>query len=191
MSNFIAKDIYKMTNENNDLIISFVINKDNRYSAEFGFKELKELEKGSKIKITAVKYKSKRSLEQNRMLWALIEKIALMQTGYSRKEDVEECYCNLIEEANIVNTYDWIPALESSKKNLEAIYRVVKNYGERIIINPKTKKETECVLFKCYKGSSHFNTKEMTELIDLALDTLADLGVSDNEIMLIKEEYRC
>lgn len=191
MSKIIATDIYKMINENNQVVMCFVVSHDNRFSAECAYKELKALPEHSKIQLSITQYKSKRSLEQNRMLWALIEKIAIQQSGYARKEDVEDCYCELIERANIADTYEYIPSLPSNKTSLENIYRVVKDYGERVIVDPKTNRQTNCILFKCFKGSSTFNTKQMSELIDLALDTLAELGVTDSEILAIREEYRC
>ncbi|MBR2870642.1 MAG: recombination protein NinB [Clostridia bacterium] len=190
MSKIIATSLYKMTNENNQIVMCFVIANDNRYSAESAFKELKSLPEKSKIQITASQYKSKRSLEQNRMLWALVEKITIAQSGYSRKEDLESCYCALIEEANIEGTIKYEPALPSSRGMLENEYRVVKEVGKRIILDPETKKQTPCCIYKCYRGSSTFNTKQMTELIDLALDTLSMLGVADSEILAIREEYR-
>lgn len=191
MSKIIATNVAKMINENNQIVLCFSVSKDNRFSAEAAFRELKTLPENSKYQLSITQYKSKRSLEQNRMLWALIEKITLEQSGYARKEDVEDCYCNLLEEANIKDTYEYLPALESSKASLESLYRVVKNLGRRIIVDPETNKQTECSIYKCFKGSSTFNTKQMSELIELALDTLADLGVADSEILAIREEYKC
>jgi diaminopimelate decarboxylase len=53
-----------------------------------------------------------------------------------------------------------------------------------------TDKGVELVAFKCYIGSSQFDTKEMTELIDTALDYAHEVGVVDSEILSIREEYK-
>ncbi len=44
-------------------------------------------------------------------------------------------------------------------------------------------------IYQCFMGSSKFNTKEMTELIEGVLDKLAELGVYDSEIELARREF--
>jgi len=187
MSKFIADRVYKMQDENNNVIISFVVSGSNKYSANMTFDELKKLG-DVKLSVESKKYKSQRSLEQNKMLWALCEKIAIATSGFSYKSEVEECYVNLLEEANIEGRFR--VALPEDKKQLEEEYRVVKSVGKRMVLNPKTNKKTECEMFLCYKGSSTFDTKQMTELIELALNRCAELGIYDSEIEQIRETTR-
>ena len=44
-------------------------------------------------------------------------------------------------------------------------------------------------MYQYFIGSSKFNTKEMTELIESVLDKLAELGVYDSEIEVARSEY--
>lgn len=183
MSKFIANKVYKMQDESGNIIVSFVVSGIDKYAANVCVEELKKF---NKIDIKASEHKSERSLAQNKMLWALCEKIAIATTGVKWKAEVEDCYCELIEGANIKSeVYIGLP---DAKKTLEEQYRVVKESGTRIIVDPRTNKETEGVVYICYKGSSTFNTKQMTELIDLALHRCSELEIYDSEIESIKNE---
>lgn len=174
-----------MKDDAGNIIVSFVVSGTDKWSASVCVDELKNF---NKIDIKASEHKSERSLAQNNMLWALCEKIAIATCGVRWKTEVEDCYCDLIEEANIKS--EVYVGLPESKKLLEEQYRVVKECGKRIIIDPRTNKETEGVVFICYKGSSTFNTKQMTELIELALHRCSELGIYDSEIQSIMEDLR-
>lgn len=185
MSKFIANKVYKMQDESGNVIVSFVVSGSDKWAANASIEELKKF---NKIDIKASEHKSERSLAQNNMLWALIEKIAIATCGVKWKTEVEDCYCDLIEEANVKS--EFYVGLPDAKKSLQEQYRVVRECGKRIIIDPRTNKETEGVVFICYKGSSTFNTKQMTDLIDLALHRCSELGIYDSEIQTIMEDSR-
>ena len=185
MSKFVANKVYKMQDEAGNLIVSFVVSGTDKWAANASVDELKKF---NKIDIKAGEYKSERSLAQNNMLWALCEKIAIATCGVKWKSEVEACYCELIEEANIKS--EVFVGLPESKKFLEEQYRVVKESGTRIIVDPRTNKETKGVIYICYKGSSSFNTKQMTDLIELALFRCSELGIYDSEIQSIMEDSR-
>ena len=125
-----------------------------------------------------------RSLKQNAMLWALIEKIAQEQSGYKRKVDVNDVYCEVLEQANCV--YEWVLAPQNN--NLAKAYRGVLDFGTRDIITKDGETQT-LHIYKCYIGSSKFNTKEMTDLIECALDICAELGINDSEVETTRATY--
>ena len=185
MSKFVANRVYKMQDEAGNIIVSFIVSGNDRWAANMAVEELRKL---NKIDIKASEHKSERSLAQNKMLWALCEKIAIATSGVKWKDEVEECYCNLIESANIKS--EFYVALPEAKQELEEQYRVVKEIGKRKIVDPRTNKETDGSLFVCYRGSSSFNTKQMTGLIDLALHRCSELGIHDSEIQAIMEDNR-
>lgn len=110
-------------------------------------------------------YKSNRSLEQNSLLWGIIQQIS-DETG----NDPMDVYVDALENANV--KYEWIGALAETENSLKAIYRAVKNYGTFL-----TDKNVELVRYKCYLGSSKFNSKEMTALIDYLLCVASELGI--------------
>ena len=176
-----------MQDEENNTIISFVVSGANKYAANMSVEELKQIT-NAKISIDAKRYKSKRTLEQNRLLWALLGKMALARSGTSNKVESEDCYCEVLEKANIES--DFFLCLEQARKTLEEKYRVVKEKGERQVIDEKTGEIKTLKMYQVWTGSSSFDTKQMTELIELTLDALAELGVYDSEVEQAWEEYK-
>lgn len=180
MSKFIAEKCYRMINENNDLVVCYVVHGDNKRSALLALEETQNSEK--KLEVDVKPHKSQRSLEQNRLLWALLGKMAFAMSGNKRKVTTEECYCIMLEEANVA--YDYLLALPEAEPMLKKTFRVVRKIGEREV-NGKTLN-----MYQYFIGSSKFNTQEMTELIEATLDKLAELDIVDSEIELARKEYR-
>jgi hypothetical protein len=178
MSKFIAEKAYRMINENNDLVVCYVVHGENKRAALLALEENAE----KKLQVEDKPHKSQRSLEQNRLLWALLGKMAVAQSGNKRQVSTEECYCEMLEEANV--SYDYLLALPEAEPMLRKSFRVIRKMGEREV-NGKTLN-----LYQYFIGSSKFNTQEMTELIETTLDKLAELGIIDSEIELAREEYR-
>ena len=108
--------------------------------------------------------KSKRSLEQNKMLWQLIHSIARKQ-----HQDDMEVYCALLERADALS--DYIITAYDMEDELRKCFRGVR-FIRKQEVNGK-----ECNIYKVYIGSSKMNTKEMTELLDIALQLCAELGI--------------
>ena len=73
MSKLVAERTYRMTDENDNLVISYVVSKQDKSTALLAFEETKKVER---LEVEVKQYKSKRSLEQNRMLWALLGRMA-------------------------------------------------------------------------------------------------------------------
>ena len=87
----------------------------------------------------------------------------------------------MLEEANV--SCDFMLALPEAELMLKKSFRVIRKVGEREV-NGKTLN-----MYQYFVGSSKFNTKEMTELIESVLDKLAELGVYDSEIEIARSEY--
>ena len=178
MSKFIAGNSNKMFNENNDLIVCYVVSGADKRAALLAMEETK----GKKVEVSVREHKSKRSLEQNKLLWVLLGKMAEAMSGNKRKVSTDECYCMMLEETNVA--YDYMLCLPEAETRLKQAYRVVRQLGEREV-SGKTLN-----MYQCFVGSSKYNVKEMTELIETTLDKLAELGVVDSEIELARREYR-
>jgi hypothetical protein len=141
-----------------------------RYASRKALGELKNLP--DKVLTLDVKEeKSKRSLQQNRLFWELCDRLTEATTGKRRQEDVDDMYISLLSSANAKAIY--FEALPEAEENLKRYFRVVKKVDERESKGVKT------AVFKCYEGSSSFDTQQMNELIDLALDKLHELGIFD------------
>ena len=108
--------------------------------------------------------KSKRSLEQNKMLWQLIHAIAK-----ETHQDDMEVYCSLLERADALS--DYIITAYDMEDELRKCFRGVR-FVRKQEVNGK-----DCNIYKVYIGSSKMNTKEMTELLDITLQICGELGI--------------
>ena len=108
--------------------------------------------------------KSKRSLEQNKMLWQLIHAIAK-----ETHQDDMEVYCTVLERADALS--DYIITAELTAEDLRHHFRGVRYIKTRDIDGK------DFDVYKVYLGSSKMSTKEMTELLDIALQLCGELNI--------------
>lgn len=108
--------------------------------------------------------KSKRSLQQNKLLWKLVHSIAKHTF-----QDDNDVYCGLLEKADALSDYV-ITAMEIEDA-LRKSFRGVK-FVRMQEVNGK-----DCYIYKVYIGSSKMNVQEMNELLDMAMQVSAELGV--------------
>ena len=108
--------------------------------------------------------KSKRSIEQNRLLWKLIHLIAK-----ETQHDDMEIYCACLERADALS--DYIITASNIEESLRKCFRGVR------FIRTQEVNGKECNIYKVYIGSSKMNTKEMTELIDICIQVCAEYGI--------------
>ena len=123
-----------------------------------------ELEKDKLYSVEIKEPKSKRSIQQNKMLWELIHKIAQEQG-----QDDMEVYCQALEKADAKSDYV-ITSCEMGEP-LRKTFR-----GVRFIriqeVNGK-----DCYVYKVYLGSSKMDTKEFGQLLDIVLGWCTELGI--------------
>lgn len=112
--------------------------------------------------------KSQRSLQQNKMLWELIHKIAQEQG-----QDDIEVYCQALEKADAKS--DYIITSCEMETSLRKTFRGVK------FIRIQEVNNKECYVYKVYLGSSKMNTKEFKQLLDITLDWCTQLGIPTME----------
>ena len=112
--------------------------------------------------------KSKRSLEQNKLLWKLIHRLA--KETY---QDDMEVYCAVLERADALS--DYVITAMDMQDTLRKSFR-----GVRFIrmqeVNGKS-----CYVYKVYLGSSKMNTSEMNELIEITMQVCSELGIDTRE----------
>ncbi len=178
----VAEKAKYSVNDEGDIEVTFIVTGyNNKRIAQRLVAELK----GKQIQFNAKELKSKRSIEQNDMFWALVGKISDKINGSHRELEMMNIYGYLLKEANIKR--DYVRILEKAKHILEDNFRAV-------IEVPNSKRHepngSETVGYWVYHGSSSFNVKEMTELIDIALDTCTDLGIDDQDIETIRRDYK-
>lgn len=112
--------------------------------------------------------KSKRSLQQNKLLWKLIHSIAKETC-----QDDNDVYCGVLERADALSDYV-ITAIEMAE-DLRKSFRGVK------FIRMQEVNGKDCYVYKVYIGSSKMNTKEMTELLDTTLQICGEYGIPTEE----------
>ena len=112
--------------------------------------------------------KSKRSLEQNRLLWLLIHKIA--KETYQDDMDV---YCAVLERADALS--DYVITATDMQDTLRKSFRGVK------FIRMQEVNGKDCYVFKVFLGSSKMNTIEMTELIEITMQVASELNIDTRE----------
>jgi len=110
-------------------------------------------------------YKKNRSLEQNKMIWAILT-IIQEHTG----TDKWELYLNLLEQVGVLVEY--LEAIPEAEATLKRVYRIVEVKEHRL-----SSRGVKTCLFKCYVGSSTFNTNEMKILLDESISLASSLGI--------------
>ena len=113
--------------------------------------------------------KSQRSLEQNRLLWKLIHRVA--KETY---QDDMTVYCTVLERADALS--DFVITAVDMEEALRKSFRGVK------FIRMQEVNGKDCYVYKVYLGSSKMNTSEMNELIEITMQVCGELGIDTREV---------
>lgn len=156
--------MYELTGKADNLITAFmspakltlVINEKQRAQALYD--ELREAEKLS-IKIS--KYRKKRSINANNYAWALINEIANVL-----RADKDEIYIKMLSRYGQVEKISVV-----AEVNLKGFVKYFDEIGEGVVKGKRFKH------YKVYKGSSEFDTREMSVFIDGVVDEAKRLGI--------------
>jgi hypothetical protein len=157
-----------MTRPNGDVVLELTV--DGYYNMRKATQLYNDL-KDKEIHATLKEFKSSRSIDQNDMLWAIITQVSDKVNGSHQEQDLMNVYGTLLQRANIKREY--IRTLVQARDILEQSFRAVLEVpNSRKIENGK-----ETVGFWVYYGSSTFDTREMTQLIEVALDIATEVGI--------------
>ena len=130
--------------------------------------ELLKLDMDKYYQIEVKEPKSKRSLEQNRLLWKMVHKLAK-----ETFQDDMEIYCAALERADALS--DYIITATDMENSLRKSFRGVRFMRMQEVNNK------ECYVYKVYLGSSKMNTKEMTELLEIVFQMCSELNIPTME----------
>lgn len=122
--------------------------------------QLLELDMTKIYDVEVKEHKEKRTVYQNRFLWGIIHKI-----GKESGMDDYEVYLTVLERADVKSVYIDCPC--EMEKELRMVWRGVEFISR--INNTWT--------YKVYFGSSKLNTKEMSDLIEVAMHIAAEYGI--------------
>lgn len=156
-----------------DTFITFKVNESNLARIESD-----KIKNCDKLSIKVVKYREKRSLDANAMLWTLLSKMSdVLKTN---KDDL------YIEMLSRYGVFTHIIVKPSALERVKAEWRDAKDLGE-VFVNGVVG-----IQLQCYFGSSTYNTKEMSVLIDGVVNECKELDIetlSPNEIDQMKKEW--
>lgn len=168
MSRFIATNVKRMIDENGEIVVQF------KALNSVALTAVEEQKGNAPFVVDFKKYKSKRSIEQNRLMWALTEKLSEAMNGSTDTASVWESYCLMLEETGA--KYELMYCVPEAEDILKTAFRAIRRIGDDEVNG------RDMGVYQCFYGSSKFDTKEMTALIEHIISRLHELGVHDSEI---------
>ena len=122
--------------------------------------------------------RNRRSLDANAYLWVLLEKVAAAVNS-----DKDRVYLDMLSRYGVFTHMVVKPAVVERVKQE---WRTVRELGE-VTVNGQTG-----IQLQCYFGSSTYDTKEMSRLIDGVVSECKELGIetaTPEELARIKETW--
>lgn len=130
-------------------------------------------------------YKQKRSLNANSYCWVLCDKIAkeLSKESIVTKEEV---YKDAILQ---IGTFE---PMITQEKTFDTFKRIWERQGLGFLVQEVSRKD-KCVKVHCYYGSSTYNTKEMSLLINILVELAKSLNVEtlqENQLQSLLRSWK-
>lgn len=150
------KDISKNW-QNGKFLVSFEINENLTQET------IESLQRCEKLSITAKQFRKKRSLDANALLWSCLGEIAA-----ALRTDKWEVYLQMLKR---YGKYTYICVKPNVVEAMKAQWRECEEIGT-IDINGK-----EAVQMLCYFGSSTYDSKEFSVLLDGVISEMREMGL--------------
>lgn len=132
-----------------------------------------ELNAAEKLSFKIDKYREKRSLDANSYMWVLCGKLAEVLSDEKVKHTKEDIYRNAIKEIGVFKDFQGLS--EKDAKTLRHAWEMLGTgwLTEQVDYMP----DGDNVIVRCYYGSSQYNTKQMSRLIDNIVQDCEAAGV--------------
>ena len=156
-----------------ELNITFSVNEKSTIMPEY-----EKLKDCKKLRIRAVQYREKRSLDANAYLWVTLQKMA-----EALKTDKWSLYLQMLRQ---YGQFTYIVVKPNAVESVKKQWRECEEVGE-VDVNG-----TKAVQMLCYYGSSTYDTKQMSILIDGVVGECEELGIetiSPTEIKQMMERW--
>jgi hypothetical protein len=141
--------------------------------------ELKQMvAKGKLLAVEVKQYRQKRSLDANALLWKMCTEIAAVI-----RSSKDEVYLQMLER---YGQFTHIIVKPHVVEKVKQEWRTVRELGE-VTVNGQTG-----VQLQCYFGSSTYNTKEFSVLLDGVISEAKELGIeviTESEKSLLLQEW--
>ncbi len=147
--------------------------------------DIQKLKNEDKLNVEIKKWYKKRSLDANSYCWVLCEKIAQEISKDGTVITKEDVYKEAIKN---VGAFVSFIVTEVAFDNFK---RVWEKQGLGYQVQETTRKD-KCVRVNCYYGSSSYDTKEMSRLIDFIVQECKQLNIetlTPERLSLLKEEW--
>ena len=131
---------------------------------------IEQLKNENKLNIELKKWYKRRSLDANAYCWVLCDEISKALTTEDAVVLKEDVYRDAISQ---IGTFQ---AMIVEEKAFEDFKRIWEKQGLGFIVQEVHKKD-KCVKVHCYYGSSTYNTKEMSLLINVLVDLAKSLKI--------------
>lgn len=131
------------------------------------FRERYDTLKDAELEVTIKKFRKKRSLDANSYMWVLLDKLAA-----ALRTTKEELYIGYIRQYGM---YKYFTLTEDEAKTFKVVWEA---FGtgwptEQADYAP----DGEHVVIRAYYGSSRYDTKRMSRLIDAIVQDCKELGI--------------
>lgn len=146
---------------------------------------IEQLKKENKLNIELKKWYKKRSLDANAYCWVLCDQIAKELSKDGVIVTKEQVYKDSISQ---VGTFQ---PMIIEEKAFEDFKRIWEKQGLGYLVREVSRKD-KCVKVFCYYGSSSYNTKEMSLLIESIVELAKSLNLetkSKAEINSLLQEW--
>jgi len=134
--------------------------------------------KGKQLSVEIKQHRKRRSLNANAYLWVLLGKMAEVL-----RTDKDELYLMMLERYGV---YTHIIVKPHVVEQVKAQWRTVRELGEVTVNGQKG------IQLQCYFGSSTYDTKQMSVLIDGVVSECQELGIDTlppDEIQMMKNQW--
>lgn len=125
--------------------------------------EIEHIKDCEKLNIKAVKFRQKRSLDANGLLWVCLQAIAT-----ALRSDKWSIYLQMLKR---YGKYTYICVKPSVVEAVKAQWRETEELGE-VQINGQA-----AIQLLCYFGSSTYNTQEFSVLLDGVISEMKEMGL--------------
>lgn len=135
-------------------------------------------------------HRTRRSLDANAYCWVLLDKLAVELSKDGPTISPEEVYCNLIP--HVGGNSKILPIREDAIEAWKEIWSAGRTGWICEDMGPCANIDGYHNI-KCFYGSSVYDTKQMSRLIDLVVQECKQLGIetaTPAELSRIKEEWR-
>jgi hypothetical protein len=134
--------------------------------------------KGKELSVEIKPYRQKRSLDSNAYLWALLNEMAAKLNTTK-----DELYLLMLDRYGV---YTHVVVKQGLVDRIKQEWRTVRELGI-VTVN-----ESTGVQLQCFFGSSTYNSKEMSTLINGVVDEAKEMGIdtmSTSELSLLNEKW--